>query len=228
MILGDEREQSDAILENVDGVEHLAFREDGLESYDYLINCNDDTEYKVERKTFEDFVQSWQEGKLSRQLEGVDLLIVEQDSLWTDAFLLKALNEEKMNLCANARKHLTSIAANMWVIETLGPEDTVRQMRYIEKRGGDMAVRANNVTYRAQDARRSMLEGLPHINVERELDDGTTVGDELEELVDWDTVVDGMNLNDWLDVDYIGIVSVRDIGNALLQNEEDVEEQRLL
>lgn len=229
-IVKDTKEKDDEIKVEDEG--HLAHDHDAQQSFDYLIKCHDGHIYRVERKTWNDFVQSWKKGRLERQLENVSLLIVEKDEDWEEAFIvpeeITEFSEDQRTLHQNARKHLASISANMWVIETSGEEETLSIMRYIEERGGDMNVRQNNVSYRAKNARTAMLADLPHINVDRELEDGETVGDRLEGMINWDKVVEGLNLNDWVNIEYLGLISVRKIADELLDQEEQDNEDEVL
>jgi ERCC4-type nuclease len=197
-VVVDCREHDSTLRDGADRVEPL--RVDGtLYSYDLRVECADGTAFKLERKTFGDFVWSWRKGTLERQLSYVDGLVLEMDGMDAESELHRA-----------ALKHLSTISANLWVIVSAGPANTVELLRYFEKRGCALQVRSGAVSHRARTTREALLSTLPRINPLR-------IGEALEALIDWEALVAALHLERWTELPAIGKGTIERVRAALLQ-----------
>lgn len=226
-IIADAREKEKDILKGSDRVMLLDYSRDDSDatySYDLHVICDTNpdhkvVEYKFERKSWPDFVQSWFDGKLERQLEAVDGLIIELDPL---AFMMMAPmrkpNESDTDFGTRvaawqraqeaAMKHLIAVSTKMWVLPVLGgPEVTMRMMRYVE-RHPTLEVKANRVHGASEHPLVGMLRALPGFNPDYQCPDGRAKGDVLIGHLDrnWPEwrkdVRAAMRMQHWGEVDF--------------------------
>jgi ERCC4-type nuclease len=200
-VIVDCREHDETLRAGADRVEPL--RVDGTAySYDLRVECDDGTAFRLERKTFGDFVWSWRKGTLERQLSYVDGLVLEMDGLDPESDLHRA-----------ALKHLSTISANLWVVVSASPAGTIELLRYFERRGCALTVRQGAVSHRARTTREALLSTLPRINPAR-------LGAALEALVDWEALVDALHLERWTELPAIGKGTIERVRAALAQSSE--------
>ncbi len=198
-VVVDCREHDATLREGADRIEPL--RVDGTAySYDLRVECADGSAYRLERKTFGDFVWSWRKGTLERQLSYVDGLVLEMEGFDAEHPLHRA-----------ALKHLSTISAHLWLVVSAGPAGTVELLRYFEKRGCALDVRPGAVAHRARTPREALLATLPRINPLR-------IGAALEALIDWEALVDALHLERWTELPAIGKGTVARVRAALLQS----------
>lgn len=218
-IIIDKKEKADPILEAADDKRHLSYDAgDGDYSYDIHLECETGQTFRIERKGWFDYLESWIDETVDRQVAHVDAFIVEIDFEQLQDYMLSETDidfDQKVQLFRNATKHLARLAMNMPVIITDSAEETVDILEYFEESGVDMDVRENFVTYEELSDRHLMLSTLSGINPTRLLEEGGTVGDALEERVDWDQIVEGLNLESWEEIAYIGPGTTENIREAL-------------
>lgn len=238
-IIVDKRESVQAIIKGADRQMFLEYeREDSGAKYSYDIHVICDTnpdhaikEYRFERKEWFDFVASWQAGKLERQLEAVDGLVIELDVLgFMMATPKKEADEGPQTYGARlskwqrnqeaAMKHLAALSANMWVLPIIGgPETTMHIMRYIE-RHPDTPVKTNRVKGASEHPLIGMLRAVPGINPEYQCPDGRSKGQVILDTLDaeepgWrDDVLQAWRVSKWPEMDFGA--GVRRIGPGTL------------
>lgn len=199
--------------DELDCFEPLTYEIDGVKGrYDFRVESPDGARHRIERKAYSDFLDSWRDGSLENQLAPVDGLLVELSAAHD-----LALDDDIESV--NGKKHLASISANMWVIVSSGLDETVDLLRYIEQRGNDLSVRRNRIQIRQPSLRRLFIGAVQNVNPDRELDDPVfpTVGDAIEEAVDWDGVADAMHFEEWKEIPYIGDKTVEDARRRLVR-----------
>lgn len=207
-------------------------------SYDFLVVTNapdrEPVEIRIERKTWPDFVSSWHEGRLDRQLECVDALLLELDLFelsasddiqpepgWSNEDYQRRL-DFAVEQRTRALKHLARISKNRWLLVSFGPAFTISILRYIEA-NPDLALThiGTEVPRRLlapQNTRQRILEVLPGVNTGRRLADGRRVGDVLEALTDWPALERALHLGDWLKADpFFSLARIKTINEALLR-----------
>jgi len=158
-------------------------------SYDFEIHTVTGAVLKVERKSWLDFVQSWKDNKMERQVGAVDLLIVE---------FTKFNERDSIEVQVNALKHLTLMSLLMPVVITTGFKDTVMRMRYIEKREDGFVLRQNKIRTQERSLRVALLEVLPGINPYRKVN-GVPLSDWIIQFVDWEGVANALKAEEWTD-----------------------------
>ena len=235
-LLADSREKDKTLLRNCDEVTLLEYRTpeqpDKVWSYDYHLICNaegarkkspgEHWEYRFERKSWTDYVQTWKakDGRLERQLEAVDGLIVEYDpvSVYLEMEALRRPGMTDVELDAakamfrkdslNALKHLAQVSSKMWVITSGGPDETVHILRYLE-RNPPGAHKANRVRAPRMDFSAQVLRALG-LNPDRALPDGRRLGDVLWASVDQELLAKALGIHGWGDV-----LTITQVGKAL-------------
>lgn len=237
-LLADSREKDKTLLRNSDEVTLLEYRTpaqpDKVWSYDYHLICNGDGaamrpdkpgefwEYRLERKTWPDYVQTWKakDGRLERQLEAVDGFIIEFDPvsiyLEMEALRRPGMSDEELNKAKqqfaidsrSAMKHLAQISAKMWVITSGGPDDTVHILRYLERNPPDQ-VKVNRIKAPDSTFQANVVRALG-FNPERKMPDGRTLLESVWRHVDVDALPKALGLAAW--GDYLG---VSQMGKAL-------------
>lgn len=212
MLIIDSREKSEVLKKGADEVRLLAYDKDDKVnlSFDALIERPDGTQIRVERKRFADFEASWVRGGMERQLEAVDLLIVEYDASAVQMESPAASDrtfEAYWAVHNNARRHLALLCLSMPVIVTNDELETLSVLRFLEQRP-DLVVRANKVKGAKETTRRAILRALPGVNPDRSfvetgandnvpLHKPMTVGDSIERIVDWKMLEESLNLGAW-------------------------------
>lgn len=189
-----------------DGVWTLDWEKDGQTYFYDILVVAEGRELRFERKRFpSDFVGSWQAGYLERQLTGVDGLIVEYDPLNPDIPSQRRGESDESwearlaswaEWKTKAWMHLAPISAAMWVIFTDGPIATMSVMRAIE-RNPQLHVRTNLMRVPKLSPRQRLLASLRGVNPARPLDDGRTLGEAAEQLIDWPALVRTLKLDEW-------------------------------
>jgi len=117
MIIRDSRERNKTLMRELP-------EEEMLEHGDFLIEV-EEKKLLIERKTFVDALNSWHSGRLDKQIQNVDVLLVE----W--CYIPKKLRGKTIE---NLRKHLNSIAFSMPVIYTMTSLQTANEMKRLEKK----------------------------------------------------------------------------------------------
>lgn len=128
MIIRDSRERNKTLMRELP-------EEEMLEHGDFLIEVEIDDGggegeaptriLLIERKTFVDALNSWHSGRLDKQIQNVDVLLVE----W--CYIPKKLRGKTIE---NLRKHLNSIAFFMPVIYTMTSLQTANEVKRLEKK----------------------------------------------------------------------------------------------
>lgn len=186
----------------------------GDHSYDFEITTIPDGEetFAIERKEWSDFKESWKKDRLQKQCSHVDILIVEfgpMDAMEADP------EDQFYQAC---RKRLHHLQEEMPVITTTGPKETARYLQRLEQRGSK-TLRANQVVRDYGKLRHTMLGTFPGVNPDRALEEGK-LGDKIEEKVDWDLLVEALNLREWMDIPYLGIRTITKIRDRLGEEEK--------
>lgn len=245
-IIVDKRESEHAIIKGGDRQMLLEYERDDSDatySYDIHVIADKNPDFKVkefrfERKAWGDFVQSWHDGKLERQLEAVDGLIIELDPIGMMMNTPVRKTDESDQAYGNrlsaytrgqeaAMKHLVAISTKMWVLPIVGgPDVTMRMMRYIEN-NPDLAVKTNRVKGASEHPLIGMLRALPGINPEYQCPDGRTKGqtilDHLDGMDDqWrGNLIKAWRMPEWGEIDFgkgvrrIGPGTLAKMGEAL-------------
>jgi hypothetical protein len=193
-IVRDSREQHPVIKKAIPNERLLEIRsaEGDCWSFDFLLELRDGTPLKTERKAWADAVGSFRDGKLDRQCSYVDLLIVEMGLLDYDP---------SDTLQRNTRNHIDLLSLHMPVIITDGPLGTLEKLHWLAEREGGLKLRINKasgVDY-SESARQGILRsvlGRSGHSVDRETAGGR-IGDQLENLVDWQALSASLNLGRW-------------------------------
>lgn len=224
-VIIDKREKNQWLLAQADEIALLDDIEQGVDegvsySYDICVICTETMKgyaikpriYKFERKRWPDFVASWDEGKLERQLSHVDGLIVEFDPLEIMEMTPEQRDNESdpdyvarravfLKHQQSAFKHLARLSANMWVIHSLGPEATMAILRWLEKEGHDLSVKPNKVKTLVSHPLYRVLDAVGHINMHRPLEDGRLIGEAIAPLVDVEGLIKSLRMDKWVDLD---------------------------
>lgn len=128
---------------------------------DFEVQAASGRRYTWERKVWNDFVNSWKEGKLDRQVAAANGLILEYDPMEAD---LEIAGDPARQLHHNnARLHLFRLAASAWVVQTRGPQETMHFLRWLERQDS-LDVRPNKVRGRGEDIIYRFLDQLPRVN----------------------------------------------------------------
>lgn len=181
-------------------------------------------EYTFCRKPWPEFVSSWVDNTLEYDLEPVDALIVEYNPVTIAEDVPKRMSDEPENTyrlrCMDyfrmqraALKHLATISANMWVITSGGPDETIDILRSIEG-NPNIEVQPHPISGVRLDVASRLLRALPRINPDRELPDGKTLRDLIWPLVDKEKLVEALNLKEWVHIDFQGQrgIGIADLG----------------
>lgn len=160
-----------------------------------------DLHLRGERKRLDDFLQSWLDGKLVRQLSYVDFLIVE----WDEAALIKAtpyhLRADMHKKIHNGKKHLVSL-----IMQPGGPKvfrvnnqsETVLVLKHLARKldeGFDIPPTIAKI--QGETARMRVYQALPGVNPNRKLKDGRRLHEALDDFVDWEGICHALGVNEW-------------------------------
>lgn len=194
---------------------------DDGDRYDAKVVADDESVWTFERKEYGDFIASWRDGSLEEQASRVDGLIIED---WPDSNEVPEFGSA--DLFQNGRKHAWKLMAQAWVVPTDGPYDTATFLRYVEKKGREIEMTSNRIEHHGVTVRERILNALPRINTRRALSEDETVGDRLDELVDWEALYSALGVEmeegveDWRDVRGIGQGTADLIFQAIVEGEE--------
>lgn len=216
-LIVDNNEKLAFFAENADAREPLFDIEQGVDegakfSYDFKVTTPGGRVLRFERKAWPDFVASWDDGKLERQVSAVNGLIVEFDVMeLMDAAPMQRDNESQEEYLIrrkhfrahqqNAIKHLSRLSANVWTIYSMSPQDTLAILRWIEKEGDDLSIKPNRVKTVASHPLHRVLDAVGQVNMHRSVGDGRMVADLIAPLVDTEKLVEALNLPAWSALD---------------------------
>lgn len=226
-IIIDSKERDPILCAIADERKHLAYMKaaDKSMTYSYdieLYNYMWDRPMRGERKRWDDFIGSWVAGKVDRQCEAVDFLIVEWDVIAIE--LAAPADDEKrrkfMMKAENAKKHLARLALSIPVIIVSNVHETVAILKYlVKKRYLDHF--DNRVHVAESDVSRSIIASLPGINVDYKMEGGHTRFDAIWDCVDPALLLVALGIDKWHKVAGVPKSTVEKIQNAILETIDD-------
>ena len=201
----DTNETEQGLLKYADDMDNLDVPELN-EDYSYDVRLERVPPIRVERKDFDDFVDSMTLGKLERQLSYVDLLVLEYSPMRHTP-----PTDERAKAYEGAKKKLAKLSVkNIGVAVSGGPEDTGRILKYLENEPNLQIVK-NIIQVSEGSPKERILKSLPGIGDDKV--ENILNNDDLD--IDWGAVVEALQVDEWSAVDGIAEGTIQNVQEAL-------------